>query len=88
MVKRRNILYHHGSERRLTTILPPKRLTAPQLWAAVRGNAVMGLEQRGIFTYRKDNIDQQKRTLQNESLVWLESEDIAPGSFRKRPGRS
>ena len=70
------------SKQRLATILPPKRLTGQQLlWAAVLGNAVMGLEQRGIFTYRKDNIDHQKRTLQNESLIWLESEDTALGSF-------
>ena len=70
------------SKQRLATIVLPKRLTGQQLlWAAVLGNAVMGLEQRGIFTYRKDNIDHQKRTLQNESLIWLESEDTALGSF-------
>ncbi len=58
------------SKQRLATILPPKRLTGQQLlWAAVLGNAVMGLEQR------------QKRTLQNESLTWFESEDTALGSF-------
>ncbi len=70
------------SKQRLATILPPKRLTGQLLlWAAVLGNAVMGLEQRGIFTYGKDNIDHQKRTLQNESLTWLESENTALGSF-------
>ncbi len=70
------------SKQRLATIVPPKRLTGQQLlWAAVLSNAVMGLEQRGIFTYRKDNIDHQKRTLQNESLTWLESDDTTLGSF-------
>ena len=37
------------AQNRLTTLLPPKRMTAQQqLWAAVLGNAVMGLEQRGV----------------------------------------
>ncbi len=70
------------SKQRLATILPPKRLTGQQLlWAAVLGNAVKVIEQRGIFTYVKHNIDHQKRTLQNESLIWLESDDTALGSF-------
>ncbi len=82
--KRRNILYHHPMSReRLTTLLPPKRLTAPQrLWAAVLENAVRSLEQRGIFNYGKDyNIIRQKRTLQDESLTWLQSQLTTPGSF-------
>ena len=70
------------SKQRLTTMLPPKRLTAPQqLWAAVLDNAVQSLEQRGIYNYGRGNIRGQKRTLRNESLTWLRSDLTAPGSF-------
>ncbi len=71
------------SNQRLTTFLPLKCLTAQQqLWAAVLDNAVRSLEQRGIFNYGKDyNITRQKRTLQDESLTWLQSDRITPGSF-------
>ncbi len=62
--------------------MPPKHLTAQQrLWAAVLDNAVMSLEQRGIFSYGKGNIKRQKRTLRNESLTWLQSDLTTPGSF-------
>ena len=43
------------------------------------GNAVMSLEQRGRFTYGKNQ--QQKRIMRDESLTWLESSDSALGSF-------
>ena len=71
------------SQNRLTTLLPPKRMTAQQqLWAAVLENAVRSLEQRGIFNYGKDyNITHQKRTLRDESLTWLQSQLTTPGSF-------
>ncbi len=71
------------SKQRLTTFLPPQRLTAQQqLWAAVLDNAVRGLEQRGICHYGKDyNITHQKRRLRDESLTWLQSQRSTPGSF-------
>ena len=70
-------------QNRLTTLLPPRRLTAQQqLWAAVLDHAVRSLEQRGIFNYGKDyNIIRQKRMLRDESLTWLQSQLTTPGSF-------
>ncbi len=64
-------------------VMPPKRLTAQQrLWAAVLANAVMSLEQRGIFNYGKYcNIRLQKRKARDESLTWLKSDLTTPGSF-------
>ena len=64
-------------------VMPPKHLTAQQrLWAAVLDNAVMSLEQRGIFDYRKYcNVRHQKRELRDESLSWLKSDLTTPGSF-------
>ena len=41
--------------------------------------ATASVEQRGHRTYGKSH--QQKRTLQNESLTWLESDYTALGSF-------
>ena len=63
--------------------MPPKHLTAQQrLWAAVLDNAVMSLEQRGIFNYRKRyNIRFQKRKSWDESLTWLKADLTTPGSF-------
>ena len=63
--------------------MPPKHLTAQQrLWAAVLDNAVMSLEQRGIFNYRKRyNIRFQKRKAWDESLTWLKSDLTTPGRF-------
>ncbi len=63
--------------------MPPKHLTAQQrLWAAVLDNAVMSLEQRGIFDYGKyGNIRLQKRKARDESLTWLQSDLTTPGSF-------
>ncbi len=63
--------------------MPPTHLTAQQrLWAAVLDNAVMSLEQRGIFNYGKYcNIRLQKRKARDESLTWLKSDLTTPGSF-------
>ncbi len=64
-------------------VMPPKHLTAQQrLWAAVLDNAVMSLEQRGIFSYgKKYNVRHQKRKLRDESLTWLQSDLTTLGSF-------
>ena len=62
-------------------IMPPKEPTGHQrLWAAVLGNALLGLEQRGAFNSGK-NTHERKRTLHDEALAWLESTLTAPGSF-------
>ncbi len=64
-----------------TTLPPPKRLTGPQrLWAAVLANAVMGLEQRLSIDGRR-NRSPQNRKLRDESLTWIRSHLVTPGSF-------